>query len=344
MSKTSEIADEILKRIRTNYYTEKVPGERFLADEFDVNVKTANRAVSQLVEQGVLFRKRGEGTFIAPLNKRSDLSIGLCFYKYTHPGRDPVFTRFFSGVNAAARNQGVRLDVTALQDIIDDDRMSKKAQQERFKDIVLSSNPDGLLFLGNINAKMIKMLNDDRPTIVVGQSSPKSGFDTVRRDLRTAVTDAVKFFVDKGHKKIAFATPRQGTEDHDVNEKKQGYLQGMADAGLEVDVIAGTEDLIATIKKHKPTAVIAAESTYGILIMREAPAAGFSIPDDLAVISFDDGDVGNFTQPSMSSIHAFGEELAELAVEKLLDKLDGHLNEQIDVTLPCPFIERDSSG
>lgn len=345
MSKTSDIADEILKRIRTNAYNEKIPGERMLSEEFDVNVKTANRAVSQLVEQGVLYRKRGEGTFIAPLNDRSDLCIGLCFFKHTLPGHDPVFNRFFSGVNAASKSHGLRLDVTALKDVIGDNKLSKNGQMELFKDVIFSSNPDGLLYLGNINSQLINGLIKNRPTVVIGHTSARSGFDSVRRDLRSGVSDAVRLFANKGHKRIALATYKQGREDHDLNEKKQGYLQAMAELGFETNIIIDRSNVIPALKKReRPTAVIAAESTLGLEVMHRAPEAGLRIPDDVAVISFDDGDVGEYTQPSMSSIHAFGEGLAQIAIDRLLEKIDGRLRDHIDEVRPCPIIERASSG
>ena len=345
MSKTSDIADEILNRIRSNAYLEKIPGERELADEFSVNVKTANRAVSQLVKQGVLFRKRGEGTFITPVSDRRDLCVSLCFYKHTHPGQDPVFTRLFAGINAACKQHGLTLDVTALKDVIGQTKPNKRTELQSFRDVVLAANPDGILYLGNISASLIRNLNNERPTMVIGHCSPTANFDYVRRDIRGAVKQAVYDFSEKGHERILFATYKQGKEDHDLNEKKQGYTQAMVDLGLETDICVGQNELHDRLihKRNRPTAIICSESSIGLIVMRNASNFGIQIPDDLAVISFDDGDIGEYMIPSMSSIHAFGEDLAATAIEQLLERLDGRRRQPVQIELPCPVIKREST-
>ena len=346
MSKTSDIADEILSRIRSNAYVDKIPGERELADEFEVNVKTANRAVSQLVKQGILYRKRGEGTFITPVSDRRDLCIGLCFYKHTHPGQDPVFTRFFAGINAACKKHGLSLDVTALKDVIGNTKPSKRNELQAFRDVVLAANPDGILYLGNISSTLIRSLNNERPTVVLGHCAPTANFDYVRRNIRGAVVDAVKQFAEQGHQRIAFATYKQSKEDHDLNEKKQGYTQAMLDLGLETEICIGQNVLLTRLKtkRNRPSAIICSESSLGLCIMRNATSCNIEIPDDLAVISFDDGDIGEYMLPTMSSIHAFGEDLADIAIEQLLERLDGRKKQAIQIELPCPVIERESSS
>ncbi|PRY83480.1 GntR family transcriptional regulator [Alkalibacterium olivapovliticus] len=52
----------------------KIPSERDLADEFNVSRMTARQAVSSLVEEGLLERKRGSGTFVASEKVREKLS------------------------------------------------------------------------------------------------------------------------------------------------------------------------------------------------------------------------------------------------------------------------------
>ena len=83
------IADRIAERVNRGVYHGKIPGERALAAEFECNFKTANRAVSALVEDGLLERRRGEGTFVAreAVGERTHLS--LAFYKWT-PGMKRV--------------------------------------------------------------------------------------------------------------------------------------------------------------------------------------------------------------------------------------------------------------
>ena len=350
MSKTSDISEVLLKRIRTNVYTNKIPGERALTAEFEVDFKTANRAVSLLVEQGTLVRKRGEGTFVAPINQRRAITLGLCFYKMTDPGRDPVFTRFFAGVNSAVKAHRVRVDVTALKDVAGSAAGSDAQLTARFQQEVLSANPDGLIFLGNVNAELIKVLQKDRPLLLVAEAPEELANHTVRRNVFSGAFDVVHRLAALGHRQIALATYQHGPDTYDLSAKEQGYAGAIKKLGLTPHVITlhgiPEEELVHEIKKltPRPTALIAAESTLGLSVMKHGARLGLRLPQDLAVVSFDDGDLGAFTQPMMSSIHAFGESLAQVAVQRMIEWLDGMTTARIHEILPCEYVERESSA
>ena len=62
-----------------------------------------------------------------------------------------------------------------------------------------------------------------------------------------------------------------------------------------------------------------------------------------ASTSFENGGQGLVTRPTLFGIIAFGEELAQHAVQAVLDKFDRETTRRIAEVLPCPFIERESS-
>jgi len=346
VSKASDIADTILKRVRTGAYQVKIPGERSLASEFHADFKTANRAIGLLVEQGVLERRRGQGTFVKPLDQRRDTILSLCFYKFSDLGRDPVFTRFFAGMNSAVTSHRLRLHVTTLKDVVGEDRLDPAQSAERFVRDALAVNPDGILYLGNVDIPVIERLRADRPLIAVAQCPPSLAVDSVRRDIRAGTADAVRRFASAGHRHIALATYRHDAASYDLAEKERGYLEAIDELGLQPRVIHRTSADDGQLARQilalepRPTALVASESTIGLALVGSAPGLGLRIPQDLAVTAFDDGDVGSFTQPRMSSIHAFGEELARLAVDRMIARLDGRLSGRIDDVLPCACVER----
>lgn len=351
MSKVDDISRVILTRIRTNAYSGKIPGERSLATEFSVDFKTANRAIDLLVEQGTLVRKRGLGTFIAEVNQRRNLTIGLCFFKFSDPGRDPVFTRFLAGMNTSITALGSRLVITALRDVANGGQTPPE-QAASFRKQILASNPDGLVYLGNVDTGLLDQLRAERPTIVATQVPDEMRFDTVRRDIGAGVAQAVGHLHRLGHRRIAFATYEynHSTISYDLHEKEHGYRASVAALGIGEQVFRLThppEDKLVRLildADTRPTAIVCAENDLALSLFTHGPTCGLSLPADLAVASFDDGDMGLHTRPTLSSIIAFGEELAQLAVARLLDKLDGRAAGRIHEVLPCPFIARDSSG
>ena len=351
MSKVDDISQVMLSRIRTNAYRGKIPGERSLAAEFSVDFKTVNRAIDVLVEQGTLVRKRGLGTFIAEANQRRNLTIGLCFFKHSDPGRDPVFTRFLSGMNTSITALGSRLVITALRDVANPGQLPAE-QAAAFRKQVLAADPDGLVYLGNVETGLIDQLRSDRPTIVATQVPDELLFDCVRRDIAAGVAQAVGHLHRLGHRRIAFATYEYGhsTISYDLLEKERGYRASAAALGIREHVLRLThppEDKLVRLLLEadpRPTAIVCAENDLALSLFTHGPGCGLALPADLAVIAFDDGDMGLHTRPTLSSVIAFGEELAQLALNRLIGKLDGRIAGRIDEVVPCPFVERESSG
>lgn len=343
MSKAAAIAETIRERIRTHAYSGKIPGERALADEFAVNFKTANRAISLLVEEGTLLRRRGEGTFIAPVDQRRDLTIGLCFAKHTDPGRDPVFARFFAGMNRAAKGMGARIDVTAQGDLPGDPTAGDA--DTRFAEAILATKPDALIYLGNIKIPLMRRLQAACPLLVVAEVPDELGFDTVRRDIRGGIAAAVRHLAAAGHREIALASFPESANAYDHQAKDAGYLDAIAELRLTPRILrrngGNPADLLKSLRADPAcTAVVCLESAHGLGLMAQAQKQGLRVPEDLAVISFDDGDVGALLHPPMSSLHAFGADLADLAMQRLREILDGTAPRPVRETLPCPLILR----
>lgn len=68
---TEEIIEQILDAIRGNVFKpgDQLPSEPVLADQFNVSRNTLREALNSLVDQGIIYRQRGIGTFISPQSK-----------------------------------------------------------------------------------------------------------------------------------------------------------------------------------------------------------------------------------------------------------------------------------
>ena len=161
----------------------------------------------------------------------------------------------------------------------------------------------------------------------------------------------MKLLADRGHERIAHVTYRADATAYDIAAKRAGYEDGIDRASLSYRKILAfahapdkrvLDEVLAC--SPRPTAVMASESTLGLAIVRTAAERGVSIPEELALISFDDGDLGDVTTPRMSSVHAFGAELGRLAVRAMLGRLDGDVTERVDEVLPCEIVERESTA
>ncbi len=354
MKKCDTISETLLGRIRKGAYRDRLPSRTVLADEFGVNFKTANKAVSLLVERGVVYRKRGEGAFVVPRKRRSNVAISLAYSKYVGPSSDPVLQSLFFGVNSGVKAEGCRLDVSAVRTVdapagIDPDE-HHRLNRAAFLEEVVEDDPDGIILVGTLEPAVIKTLLGCGPLVAVGQTAPGMAVDCVRRDIRQGVADAVRLLAGRGHECVAFLSYNHGDHGYDLIEKEAGYSDAVQSLGLTCGQIVRedyfkTDDTLKRLLalRPRPTAVVAAESTLGLAVISQAPHLDVGIPQDIALISFDDASAGLTTLPPMSSLGSFGEEIGRLAVEKLLERLDGKAEGRIECVLPCELVERESS-
>jgi DNA-binding LacI/PurR family transcriptional regulator len=78
--------------------------------------------------------------------------------------------------------------------------------------------------------------------------------------------------------------------------------------------------------------------------MRVAWQRGVRIPEDLAVVGFDDVEDGRWSRPSLSTVSPDKERLAEVAVSRLLDLVAGSLEPASSTTTPYRLVVRESSA
>jgi len=137
----------------------------------------------------------------------------------------------------------------------------------------------------------------------------------------------------------------------------RGYTQALAEAGLPLDAqfiiqvesysrlngARAMQQLLAL--DHPPDAVFCFNDLLALGAMRALHEAGRRIPDDVAVIGFDDIEEARFAIPSLSTIAPDKEKIGELAVSYLLGRIDGSRTEQPDrVEVPFRLIVRESTG
>ena len=108
-TKKDMISQRILSRVRSGHYISRIPGERALAREFGVDVKTVNRAVTELVNRGLLTRKRGRGTYVVGEQPRVRTRLSLAFFKFAVEAPDPLFGDLFVSMNEEAEDCGCAL-------------------------------------------------------------------------------------------------------------------------------------------------------------------------------------------------------------------------------------------
>lgn len=151
-----------------------------------------------------------------------------------------------------------------------------------------------------------------------------------------------------GCKKVAYFS---GISDTSVdNERKSGYLEAVKNHETSRKVVNFNpsdfpdQKLKSLIEDKKVDGILASDELGAILVMKSALESGFRIPEDLSVIGFTNGLMSEHFRPSLSTVDQHAEEQGKLAIETMIDRIEGKLPPQpLEYKLNTSIIHRNST-
>ena len=231
-------------------------------------------------------------------------------------------------------------------------------QREReFAMMTESRQADGIILLSH---RLPFKLDDehrkieDLPPLVNG-CEPLSieGIPTVTIDDRRAGFDAVDHLIQYGHRKIAVITGDMNTPS--CQNRLMGYRDAMKAAGIDIDEsqivaedysIQGGEKGVRQLLmlKDRPTAICCFSDEIALGAMARLRENGFSIPDDVSVIGFDDIEFARYSNPSLTTIAQPASEIGETCAKLLMQLLNEDKLDKFDYILPHKLKIRGSTS
>lgn len=206
-------------------------------------------------------------------------------------------------------------------------------EESKCIDVLRSRRVDGIIVLsGRLSDQALKTCAKSIPVVVTGRSLNAVGLYSLNFDNFEGGRLATQHLIDLGHKQIAFIA---GAPNHpDANERFRGYRAALDSANLEFDPLLAIEGdfqeesgLKAVQKlidgQRKFTAIFAAndQMAFGAAVCLHRH--GLHVPQDVALIGFDDLPMATYSVPPLSSIHESAYELGSLAASSILQLLNG---------------------
>ena len=170
------------------------------------------------------------------------------------------------------------------------------------------------------------------PLVTIGAQAPDVDCPAVFPDNVGGMQTAVQHLFEHGHREIAFIGNLANT---DIRERYHGYLEALAavelvpDQNLVTQVDDNSEqsgaDALQRILETgtRCTAVVCATDENALGVLAAAQAAGLGIPDDLAVVSFDDIILAHGTIPPLTTVRVPLQAVGGTAARLLLDVIAG---------------------
>lgn len=191
------------------------------------------------------------------------------------------------------------------------------------------------------------------PIVFVGESGGKHNFPTIRSNNKEAAYSATKHLIDLGHRHIGIVTgPDYSSISH---ERLKGFYQAMDDHNLQINhkwvsfstygIQQGKKYIKNLINNQLfPSAVFATNDELAVGIIQQAKELGIRVPQDLAVVGFDNQQIATVIEPSLTTVEQPIQQIGSQAVALLMDSLNGETKNSIEITLKSKLLVRDSCG
>jgi len=188
------------------------------------------------------------------------------------------------------------------------------------------------------------------PFILIGNPLPQ--YPSIHIDNVGGARAMAHHFCHHGFKQIVFLA---GPETNiDSNDRYYGFRLGLAECGFDPDRVrfvrgdysieSGAAVMPEIIVSGMPEAIFAANDRMALGILQYCRTQGIRIPEDLSLAGFDDTFFSQYIHPSLTTVRQPILEMGSLAMEKLIQLIEGHPLASPHVILPAPLIVRESCG
>lgn len=259
----------------------------------------------------------------------------------------PYFAELAQAVISEARKVGYGV-------LIDQTDGDIERERELISSIAGRQMFDGLIFSPIAIGGEDLRAGLNMPTVLLGEHIPDSSLTHVAIDNVSAAEEATRHLLDRGRRRIAAIGAGARGETADL--RTVGFLAAHTAAGLEVK----PDQLVCVAEFHRddgaaamrrlldsgspPDAVFCYNDLLALGAARAALERGLRIPEDLAIVGFDDIEEGRYHTPSLTTVAPDKAELARTAVAHLLARIEGYpLPAPDELRIPHRLVVRESS-
>lgn len=237
--------------------------------------------------------------------------------------RNPFFTELARGAEDRAAQAGLSVILGNS-----DDSVSREAA---YLDLFEEQRALGVLIspIGDVSARLARLRERGTPAVLVDRPGDESGFSSVAVDDVAGGYLAVRHLIEQGCTRIAYIAAQ--FEIRQVTDRLEGARRAVAESsGVTLEVITSTglavvdgrrsgEELVARSPERRPDGVFTVNDLMAVGVLQALVMNGdLHVPDDIALIGYDDIDFASAAVVPLSSIRQPAHLIGETAVEILL--------------------------
>jgi LacI family transcriptional regulator len=302
-----------------------------------VSPKLRARVEAALAETGYM-----PNTLARSLRVQKTDTIALLLPDMTNP----FFTTLAQGVEQAARIAGISLLIANSDE--------REDEEGRLALMLLQRQVDGLLVIPAGPGEQTVRTCRERgvPLVMVDRRPHDASTDVVRADSEGGAYELGRLLTSLGHQHMAALTGPASVPTS--IDRVAGFTRALVDeAGLPAPLVlygaysieGGRGMALAAMRgTPEPTALFAANNFIAIGVLHALEELGLRVPDDVAVVGFDDLPRAMVTFPFLTVAAQPAMEIGRQAVAMLLERIEHPDGPVQDVVLPTELVIRRSSG
>lgn len=270
-------------------------------------------------------------------------NIAFIIHEKQYPA---ILNPFYSPLLEAAMQEGTRRNYSLFVTTSQDMRLPNG-------DIYIKKHMDGVIFAGEADVRTIEEFRKQNiPVVLVNNRLDMDGLLCVSADHYGGAVQATAYLCERGHRKIGLLAGRFSPQ---VSEARaEGFFKTLAQYDVPVDarfiadieptLEAGEEAMARLLREpDHPTAVFCTNDTIAAAAMKAVLRAGLRVPDDVAVVGFDDSYISRVVEPELTTVRIDAAKMGRIAIQKLFDLIEGLPLEETLVQIPTELVVRDSA-
>lgn len=261
----------------------------------------------------------------------------------------PYFGDLCQRLDRAVRSQGMQI-------VIEQTYAARESEaavlDQRERGLV-----DGVIFHSvSLSAEELAAHRSGLPVVLLGEAPAPAGVDHVMIDNVAAAAEATTSLLRSGRRRIAFLGHERRGLSHTTGQRLTGYKQAMKAAGMSLD-----RKLYLRVDNYSPEAgrrsvrdavdrgigfdaIMCRDDLLALGALHALADLGRSVPEEVAVVGWDDLAIAAHLTPPLSSIAPDKDALAGQATRLLLERLNGYHGPGRHEIVPYRLIERASSA
>ncbi|RDJ99391.1 LacI family transcriptional regulator [Paraburkholderia lacunae] len=259
---------------------------------------------------------------------------------------NPFYAEIVRGIDSVARQHGYFMLLC--------DTGADPGRERSYFDLLRRRRADGAICLDPATIQQaLGEASGALPWVACCEFDPAVGVPYVGIDNYRAAGDAVRHLLARGHRRIGLINSDVGYLY--ARQRQQGYLDALREAGItpnenwrmnlnSLDYEAGASAAAVLAQQAQaPSAIFAVSDTLAIGVIHGLRSVGKRVPDDIAVVGFDDISLAAQVDPPLTTVAQPMRELGETAARLLLQRLANPLANVPGVLLPHRLVIRGST-